>query len=302
MSMPLRLAALTALLAALALPSAAQARAKTTYLVALGDSWAQGYQAFGPNNSDVVTNQGFNDRLYKVLRRSHPGLKLVKLGCGGATTDSMINGTKPCVEHLPYRSKSRRTSQLTYAADFIRHHRSQIAYVTVIIGGNDIAPCAAESSNAAIVACVGTGLNQIKKNVPIIARTLRRAAGRKPIIVGSTYADVVLGQYVKSDSGKGLAQLSVSIFKDQLNPALKSAYKKQRIGFVDATAGFGGYIPWSQTTNLAPYGQIPQAVANICELGWYCQPFASPDIHLRTAGYSKLGDEFAQVIRRHPRG
>src|SRR3712207_8987263 len=56
-------------------------------------------------------------------------------------------------------------------------------------------------------------------------------------------------------------------FRDQINPALKSGYASQKIGFVDATAGFGAYIPFEQTTTLAPYGEIPKNVANICTLG-----------------------------------
>lgn len=290
--------AMIATTAALALPAAASA--KTSYYVSLGDSWAQGVQPIGPGQADISTNKGFTDYLYKTLRKSRPGLKLVKLGCGGATTDSMINGTRKCGEKLPYKSSSKATSQLTYASTFLKAHRSQIAYVTVIIGGNDIAPCAAKGDNAAIVACTGDGIKQIKKNISVISRTLRAAAGTKAVIVGSTYADVVLGQYVKSDNGKQLAQLSVSVFKQQVNPTLKSGYAKRKIGFVDATAGFGGYVPFDQTTDLPPYGVIPKAVASICTLGWYCTDRSTPDIHLKPAGYSKLAGLFATQLKRKP--
>ncbi len=285
-------------LAALALPATAGAHAKTSYYVALGDSYAQGVQPIGPNQADVATNKGFNDDAYRTLRKSHRGLKLVKLGCGGATTDSMINGTKPCIETLPYRSKSRKTSQLTYAAKWLRAHRGKVAYVTVSIGGNDFAHCASEPDLNAVVACTSQGIDQMKKNLPVIARTLRAAAGKKASIVGSTYPDIVLGAYVKSDSGKQLAQASVSVFKDQINPALKSAYAKRKIRFADTTAGFGSYTPFDQTTTLAPYGQVPVAVANICKLGWYCQArSAGPDIHLKPAGYSK----FAAIVLKQLR-
>jgi lysophospholipase L1-like esterase len=287
--------------AALALPAAAGAKPKTTYMVSLGDSWAQGVQPIGPNQADIATNQGFNDVLYKKLRKTHPGLKHVKLGCGGATTDSMINGTRACGEKLPYASRSKATSQLTYAGKFLRAHRAKIAFVTVIIGGNDVAPCASKPTNDEIVACTSDGIGQIKKNISVISSKLRAAAGKKAVIVGSTYADVVLGQYLKGDNGKAIAELSVGIFRDQINPTLKSGYAKQKIGFVDATAGFGGYIPFDQTTELEGYGKVPQAVANICNLGWYCTPRSSPDIHLKPAGYAKLADLFATQVKKTAR-
>src|SRR5690349_2126502 len=115
MSFSPRILIAVASVAALALPAAADARAKTSYYVSFGDSYSQGFQPIGPNQADIFTNSGFNDFAYKALRKTHPGLKAVKLGCGGATTNSMINGTQGCIEKLPYKSNSRATSQLTYA-------------------------------------------------------------------------------------------------------------------------------------------------------------------------------------------
>ena len=284
---------------ALALPASAAARPKTSYYVALGDSYAQGVQPIGPNQADVPTTKGFNNDAFKKLRKKHPGLKFVQLGCGGATTDSMINGTRPCGEKLPYKSTSKATSQLTYAARWIKAHRGKVAYVTVSIGGNDFAHCAGAGDFNAVIACASQGIAQMKKNLPVIAKALRRAAGRKTAIVGSTYPDVVLGAYVQGDSGKQLASASVTVFKDQVNPTLRKAYAKQKIRFADTTTAFGSFIPFSKTTTLAPYGQIPVAVANICKLGWYCaaRP-GGPDIHLRTSGYAKFATVVLKELNR----
>jgi lysophospholipase L1-like esterase len=284
--------------AALALPATASARAKTTYYVALGDSYSRGYQPVGPGQTDVITSKGFNVFAYKALHKKQPGLELVQLGCGGATTDSMINGTQPCEKTNPYRSTSRATSQLTYAAKWIKAHRGRVAYVTISIGGNDFAHCASEPDFNAVVACTSQGIAEMKKNVPVIARTLRKAAGRKTVMVGSTYPDIVLGAYVKSDSGKQLAQASVAVFKDQINPALKSGYAKAKVRFADTTAAFSGFTPFDRTTALAPYGQIPVAVANICEFGWYCNARPQgPDIHLKTAGYEKFANAVLKQLK-----
>ena len=62
-----------------------------TYYLALGDSLSQGVQ---PNAAgvSVMTPHGYADQVYAALHPSRPGLKLVKLGCPGETTASMING------------------------------------------------------------------------------------------------------------------------------------------------------------------------------------------------------------------
>ena len=62
-----------------------------TYYLALGDSLAQGVQ---PNAAgvSVMTRDGYPDQVFAALHASRPGLKLVKLGCPGETTTSMING------------------------------------------------------------------------------------------------------------------------------------------------------------------------------------------------------------------
>lgn len=279
---------------ALALPASAAAKSKKpkpTYYVSLGDSWSDGFQPLGPDKNDIPTNRGYERTVFKLLKKKHKSLKLVELGCGGATTGSMINGTKPCVEKRPYKSKSKATSQLTYAKKWLKKHRKQVRYVSVVIGGNDLTPCAAKAQDE-IAPCVSKGLSEVKKNLKVIAKGVRSGAGKKAHIAGLTYADVILGQWVKSEDGKNLAKASVTIFKDQVNPTLKSAYNGQKIRFVDATAAFGAYIPFDQTTTMAPYGEIPKAVANICKFGWYCEDRGAghgPDIHLKDAGWKKLG-------------
>jgi len=49
------------------------------------------------------------------------------------------------------------------------------------------------------VACVTAAVATIKTNVTTIAKRLRRAAGRKVRIVGTTYPDVLLGAFLNGD-------------------------------------------------------------------------------------------------------
>ena len=79
-----------------------------TYYLSLGDSLAQGVQ---PNKSgaSVETNEGYANQLFTALHLGNPTLKLVKLGCPGETTATMINGgirSYPAGSQLKQAAKS----------------------------------------------------------------------------------------------------------------------------------------------------------------------------------------------------
>src|SRR5437016_6619992 len=81
-----------ALLAAVPLAAGAAARKPAArYYLALGDSLAQGMQ---PDPAGIVrnTSEGYADQLYAIEKQRIANLRLVKLGCGGETTTSMLTG------------------------------------------------------------------------------------------------------------------------------------------------------------------------------------------------------------------
>src|SRR5437763_4078690 len=116
-------------------PAQFKAPPATCYL-ALGDSLAQGVQ---PNTSgaSVETPDGYPDQVYAALHRSHPTLSLIKLGCPGETTVTMINGGI-----CPYSGGS----QLKAAVAFLQQHRGQVLLVTLDIGANDPEACTGQPS------------------------------------------------------------------------------------------------------------------------------------------------------------
>ena len=116
-------------------------------------------------------------------------------------------------------------------------------------------------------------------------------------IVGTTYPDVILGLWTTGkQSDQDFAKLSLFAFRGLLNPALKESYTSVRKGsFVDVTDATGAYTPLEQTTTLAPYGQIPVAVAKVCQLTYYCQ---FRDIHARTNGYKIIAQLIAKTLPR----
>src|SRR4051794_41962322 len=120
MSTSPRILAVAVAAAALALPATAAAGAKTTYYVALGDSYAQGVQPIGRNQADVPTKKGFNNVVFKKLHKKHPGLKFVELGCGGATTQAVVDGRKGRKEKIPYKRTPKGASPPTHPAQRVK--------------------------------------------------------------------------------------------------------------------------------------------------------------------------------------
>jgi len=275
---------LLALLAVLALPASAAAvtRVADRYL-SLGDSYAIGYQPTAPGRG-AATRNGFADQLLPLAReRGYRGLRLVNLGCGGATSTSML-ALPGCP--LPARSAPsyRGRTQLGAAERYLRRNRGRVALVTVSIGGNDVTSCAAAGPGAG--ACVVAAARLLDRNVRVIARRLRRAAGRDVRIVGLTYPNVLLGLATTgAPEDLALAQLSVTAFREVVNPTLASAYASARIGFIDVTRATGGYAP------------LPVAAATICRISFFCE---LRDIHLRTEGYGEMARLIARRLPRRP--
>ncbi len=281
-----------ALLAFVGLTASAGAAERPQYYLSLGDSYAVGYQATG-QGTGRATAKGFADQLPALARKRGHRLKLVNFGCGGETTTSMLTRKTAC--RTPAAANGQRyagRTQIAAAERFLRRNRGKVALITVSIGGNDVTSCVRATD---VAACVNAALASIKKNVTAAAKRLRAAGGPKVRIVGTTYPDVILGEWLAGDAGKGLANLSIVAFRDLINPALKDAYGAAKGTLVDVTAATGAYGPMDQTTTLAPYGTLPVPVADVCRLTWYCQ---YKDIHARTNGYAIIAKLVAATLPR----
>ena len=253
----------------------------TPYYVSIGDSYASGYEA-GIGNTD-------NGFAYQVVDEaaalSHP-LELMNFGCGGATTMSVLESVGCSAEGLgpgatPYDGQT----QLEAAETFLRDHPGEVDLITVSIGGNDVTACVVTPDP---VPCVTAAVEDIKTNVSEMLQRLRAAAGPETLIVGTTYPDVILGEWLRgTPEGEQLAELSVTAFKQLINPALQAAYTGAGGTFVDVTAATGAYGPMTELTALEPYGDIPVPVARVCELTSYC---AERDIHPNPEGYRLIAD------------
>ncbi len=288
-----RALAAAALLLALALPSAAHgAEKKRSFYLSLGDSYAVGFQKTGPDTGKTTRN-GFANQLVRKARRRGHRLKLVNLGCGGETTTSILERKTPCAGSAPGAPSYAGRTQVAAAERFLRRHKGEVKLITVSIGGNDVTACARAAEP---VPCVATAIEGIKTNGRALVKRLRKAAGKKTRIVGITYPDVILGGWVSGvQADRDLASLSVVAFRQLINPALKDVYGSVKGRFVDVTAATGAYGSLEEMTTLAPYGEIPVPVADVCRISYYC---AYRDIHLTTEGYGIIAGLIAKTLPR----
>lgn len=278
-----------AVAAALASPSVASA-AKSQYYVSLGDSYASGYQ---PTSKSGGTRNGFAYQLPGLAAKRGYKLKLVNFGCGGATSSSILNEKLAADAKCKGPGAPKYTgTQVAAAEKFLKANKGKVGLITVSIGGNDITKCARDAD---AVTCVGKALPEVEKNLATLLKRLRRAGGSKVRLVGITYPDVILGQWVGENPNQDLAKLSVVAFQSLINPGLKKTYTAAGGRFVDVTTATGAYTPLEQTTTLAPYGVIPVAVAKVCELTFYC---TLRDIHPQTAGYTLIAKLVAETLPR----
>jgi lysophospholipase L1-like esterase len=258
------------------------------FYVSLGDSYAVGYQ---PGRG--VTHHGYADQVVAKAVRGGYRLQLVNYGCGGATTTSILQGTScPAPARALGGVDTGGLTQAAAAEAFLRAHPGKVALVTVSIGGNDVTMCAGDPNP---VGCVTRATASIKANVTRLATELRAAAGPNVPIVGTTYPDVILGQWVHPPVSQNLAQLSVTAFRALINPTLQQSYAAAQARFVDVTAATGAYVPLTQTVRRPPYGVIPQAVARVCGYSYYC---SVGDIHATTSGYGVIADLVVATLPR----
>ena len=265
--------------------SAHQAKPVRGSLLSLGDSYSVGWQEL-PGGKQGTTHNGPADQLVPLAAARGWKLKLVNLGCGGATTTSMLTPSPiGCASEAlaPGAPNYPGKSQLQAALAYIKGHPGQVKVVTISIGGNDVDSCPTKPDPAG---CVKANMPTAIKNLTKIVKQLRSAGGKQMRIIGSTYPDVELGVWVHPTVlGPKTLQLvdgSLSSFRDVINPGLKRAYDTVGAAFVDVTKATGAYGPFL-STNDPTFGPIPVPVAKVCTLTYFCD--GTFNIHMKTPGY-----------------
>lgn len=282
--------AATLLLAAVAPAAGAESR----YYLSLGDSLAQGMQ---PDAAGLTlnTNEGYADQLNAIEKRRIPGLKLVKLGCGGETTTSFLTGQGNSGDALLLGCDPAGGSQMVAAERFLRKHRrpGEVALLTLDIGANDVDGCETEDTIEAT--CVIRGAEQIGANLPIIMRRLRRAGAPGTPMAAMTLYNPFLELYL-TPGGQAEA-LGSDGYARNVNEGLARLYLAGGFRVAHVDVAFRTYDT-SRNTRLAGQPRpVPVAVAEVCRLTWMCAPApVGPNIHANAAGYGVIARAFATAF------
>jgi lysophospholipase L1-like esterase len=258
-----------------------------SYYLAVGDSLSQGVQPDAAGTS-VPTGQGYPDQLYAVLHRSQPALRLVKLGCPGETTVTMIHGGT---------CRYPGGSQLAGAVAFLSAHRGHVVLVTIDIGANDPEDCGSQLSLRAVTACIGTNLPEAASNLGTILARLRTAAGPGVRIVGMSYYLPALAEWLNGTLGQLVARVSERLAAEY-NDLLDGAYASSGVRVANVfgafeTADFGNGVA------VPGVGTVPRNVARICQWTWACaSPPRGPNQHANQAGYGVIAQAFLSAAGR----
>jgi lysophospholipase L1-like esterase len=250
-----------------------------SYYLSVGDSLAQGFQPIGgPHTNSPVAgyNQGYADQLLKLARDGgNDQLRLVKLGCGGESTATMVEDSR-----CPYDTGS----QLGDALEFLDEHAGEIAFVTIDIGANDFQfDCEGD------VAC---GVQQVSANLPHILSTLREHAGPNVPIIGMNYYNPgVVAWFDDPAAGEAAAATSVAF-----GNFLESFYAGAGMPVADVESAFA-VTDFTTLADLKGAGPVPLSVYNACTLTWVCTgPPLGPDIHANNDGYGVIAETFAAEL------
>jgi lysophospholipase L1-like esterase len=261
--------------AALFVAPVAAASEGTSYYVSLGDSLAVGVQPIGPPPLNE-TGQGYTDQLYAGLKPADPKLKHLRLGCGGESTTSMLEGSQlpsvaaSCGPPSFYTHRYPHKTQLAEAVSFLHAHRGFVRLVTIDIGAND--------------ALGPGGAAEIVENLPTILAELRAAAGPEVPILGMNYYGAFLPVAWAEGGLPGVQAYLAELLA--FNDLLEGIYAAAGDPVADVESAFS-------TTDLTPVGGVPTNVVRVCEWTWMC---SLGDVHANDAGYAAIAQAFLDEL------
>jgi len=251
------------------------------YYLALGDSLSQGYQP-NSNGVGVDTDQGYVDDIYSSELATDPALEVEKLGCPGETTKTFEDGGI-----CPIYG-----TQLHAASRFLRLHGADTSYVTIDIGANNVDNCV--SGLTVNFTCISHGVNQMKRQLPVILSTLEAADPTVPIY-GMNYYDPFLAAYLDGTSGQQLAAESLEL-AEVVNSALDTVYADYNVPVADVADAFGTYDNTFDNNDTIGGNPVPDDVYNICALTYMCAASpVGPNIHANPLGYQTIANAFLAI-------
>jgi lysophospholipase L1-like esterase len=233
------------------------------WYLALGDSLAAGVQS-----QPSVAGGGYATRLAVRLQTVDPGIQVENIAVPGETTTSFVG------------------AQLAEAEAFLRANRGHVPFVTIDIGGNDVAGCGPGNPS-----CSAAGFAAIDRNVPMIVARLIASAGPQTRFAMMTYYDPFLEYWVTGSSGQTVAMQSLPMV-DSLNAELVKDFGP-RFVVADVAKAFST-DDMTDIVSTPNHGMVPQDVAVICRLTGGCDH--GFDLHANSLGHQLIADTFFAAI------
>ncbi|MGC2487023.1 MAG: hypothetical protein WA359_12360 [Acidimicrobiales bacterium] len=260
----------------------------TSYYLDIGASESLGVQPTGiPGHNGEQTDVGYANDL--IVREALKGvaLTLTEIGCGADDVQSLLDTTtRSDVCNQPP------TTQLTRATAYLAAHKSDPVLVTIDLGFNNVRPCMQD--DPVNVACIDQGVSTVQRDLPIIMKDLKAAAGPHTRFVGIEYDDPFLGYYLDGASGPARATTTLQGM-DDLDTVLGRVYANAGAGVATVPSLFE--MNDNSTMTLDNVGTIPVNVQETCEFTWFCDaaPFG-PDDHPNTAGYALIAQAIEDTL------
>lgn len=255
-----------------------------TAYVALGDSLAQGIQNI--DGTLRTTNQGYPDALAARLGAAGTPVRLGRVGCSGATVQSLVQGARDCLPPPPrplaYANRGPSTSQLAWAEDWLRRRGDRPTLLTIDIGANDLLGCATPNADR-VRACFGERLPGVEAQLRDVARKLRAAAGARTVLAAMTYYDPAVA-LVRIGATRDAAIAFHDAVRRRANPAIVRLYEAEGFAVARVDRVFRSDRP----------ATAEGVVDRTCDLTRLC---TLADFHPTAEGYALIGDAFARVVR-----
>jgi hypothetical protein len=136
----------------------------------------------------------------------------------------------------------------------------------------------------------------IQKNLAVTLAKLR-AADPHALIVGMTYYDPELADWLTGKSGQAFAQDSVVVAGVFAND-LSTVYSNAKDPVADVFTSFDTTAT-TPTINFPGIGKLPKNVWMICRRTWECvKPPVGPNEHCNKVGYGAISATFVATLRK----
>lgn len=259
------------------------------YYVSLGTSLSVGIQpdATGVNRP---TDEGYADQLFDIIEPHFRKIRLVKFGCPGETTTTMMSGG---ICSYP------KGSQLAQAVRFLRAHKDKVELITIDVGVNDILGAGCIVGTNVDFACIQGVFFQVSVNLPVILTALREAADPDTPIIGMNYYNTFLASWLTGPAGQVLAVQSSELARIFNDDILGLTYGTFGIPVADVAEAYLSDNFATLVPLPTPNGPIlvPLNVAVICQLTYMCvPPPVGPNIHANRIGYGVIAATFAVTL------